>query len=69
MSDEPEIPEAWRKPPDPNEKWTPSAPKPERSTGHKLLRNVGRVLLVIGGIVVLLALLLLGTCLILLASH
>jgi len=69
MSDEPEVPEAWRKPPEPNEKWTPSAPEPERSTGYKILKGVGWVLLVVGGIILLIALLLLGTCLIYLAKH
>jgi hypothetical protein len=71
MSDEPEIPEAWRKPPDPNEKWSPSAPKPksELSTGQKILKGIGWFFVILGGLILLGALLLLGTCLIFLANH
>jgi hypothetical protein len=70
MNDEPEIPEAWRKPPDPNEKWSPSAaPKAKASTGRRILKGIGWVLLVVGAIILLIALLLLGSCLIYLAKH
>jgi hypothetical protein len=72
MTDQkPEIPEAWKKPPDPKDQWkSTSGKKEEGAIGfRRVMKALGYVLLAGVALLMLALLLLLGTCLVMIAKH